>query len=30
MDSDGRASMLVRLVSAFLEVGTPRDRGGGM
>ena len=30
MDSDGRASMLVRLVSAFLEVGTPPDRGAGM
>ena len=30
MDSGGRASMLVRLVSAFLEVGMPPDRGGGM
>lgn len=28
MDSGGRASMLVRLVSAFLEVGTPPERGG--
>ena len=28
MDGDARASMLVRLVSAFLEVGTPADRGG--
>ncbi len=29
MDGDGRAAMLVRLVSAFLEAGTPADRGGG-
>lgn len=28
MDSGERASMLVRLVSAFLEAGTPPDRGG--
>ncbi len=30
MDGEGRARMLVRLVSAFVEVGTPHDRGGGM
>ena len=29
MDSGGRASMLVRLVSAFLEVGTSPGRGEG-